>query len=55
MSEKIEGLAREPGGSQGRDNCRRTGYGNHRNAMCVGGRYEKMARIGDEWGSTIGY
>ena len=55
MSKKIEGIAREPRDSQSRDNCRRTGYWNDPDIMCMGGRYEKMAGIGNERGSTIGH
>jgi hypothetical protein len=55
MSKKIEGITREPRDSQSRDNRRRTGYWNYSDIMCMGGRYEKMAGVGDERGSTIGH
>jgi hypothetical protein len=55
MSKKIEGVAREPRGSQGRDNRRGTRYWNHWDAMRMGGRYEKIAWVGDEGRSTVRY
>lgn len=55
MSKKIERVAGESCGSQGRDNRRRTGDWNHRDAMRMGSGYEKMARVGDEGGATIRY
>jgi hypothetical protein len=54
MSKKTEGVARKSGDSQSRDNRRGTGYWNYPDIMCMGGRYEKMAGIGNERGSTIG-
>ena len=55
MSKKREGVAREPRGSQSRDNRRRTGYWNHRDGMPMGGCDEKLAGVSDEGGTTIRY
>ncbi|BFU91579.1 MAG: hypothetical protein NTAFB01_27660 [Nitrospira sp.] len=55
MSKKIERVARKPCDSQSRDDRRRTGYWNHRDTMCLGSRYEKMAGVSDEGRPTIGY
>jgi hypothetical protein len=55
MSKKIEGVAGESCGSQGRDKRRRTRDWNHRDAMRMGSGYEKMARVGDDGGATIRY
>ena len=55
MSKKIEGVAGESCGSQGRDNRRRTGDWNHRDVMRMGSGNEKMAGVGDEGRTTIRY